>query len=197
MSIRVLLVIMLFLTACNTAGSPFKVHDKVAPDATKIDDYGSVPDFRFTSHLGKPLTLADMKGKVWVASFFFTDCKKICPMMTAELSRLQEDYGKAGLKIVSVSVNPETDTPEKMAAHAQDIGADSDIWLFLTGEKQKIIDFSVKGFHLPADQDPNSHSQRFALVDREGRIRGYYRSDDEKEIKSLHEAIQNLLRLPA
>lgn len=194
MLIRVLLVTVLLLTACDNAHrADFKVHEKASPDATKIDDYGSVPEFKFTSHLGKPLTLADMRGKVWVANFFFTDCKKICPMMTAELSRLQEEYGKAGLKIVSISVNPEADTPEKMAAHAKDIGADSSVWLFLTGEKQQVIDFSVNGFHLPADQNPDSHSQRFALVDTEGKIRGYYRSDDEKEMKALDESIQKLL----
>lgn len=195
MYIRVLLLITLSLTACDRAD--FKIHNKVVPDATKIDDYGSVPEFKFTSHLGKPLTLSDMRGKVWVANFFFTDCTKICPMMTAELSKLQEEYGKDGLKIVSISVNPETDTPEKMAAHAEQIGADSNVWLFLTGDKQQIIDLSVNGFHLPANQNPDSHSQRFALVDRDGKIRGYYRSDDEKDMKALHESIEKLLRKPA
>ncbi|MCS6884814.1 MAG: SCO family protein [Acidobacteriota bacterium] len=191
----VLVLVLLPAAGCSVGKETpsLVVHEKSVPDASELGDYGEVPDFKLTSHLGRPITTQDLKGQVWVACFFFTDCKNICPMMTAQLSKLQEDYGKLGLKIVSISVNPEVDSPEKMAEHAERIGADPKTWLFLTGDKQKIIELSVSGFRLPADQDPNSHSNRFVLIDRQGKIRGYYRSDEEEQIRVLHKTVEKLL----
>jgi protein SCO1/2 len=160
---------------------------------TQLQDLGALPDFKLTDQQGQPVSLANLKGKVWVADFFFTSCGGVCPTMTATLAKLYKELAPVGLNILSISVDPETDTPDKLAAYAADWQAKRDNWLFLTGELPQIIELSVKGFKLGLNEDPTSHSQRFILIDRQGHIRGYYRSDDAAEMTALRQNLTVLL----
>ncbi len=157
----------------------------------------AVPDFTLTERSGKSLSLADLRGKVWVADFFFTTCGGPCPIMTNRMRELQQalkDEGLGGVVTVSFTVDPETDTPEQLRDYARMFGADPYPWHFLTGEQEKIFDLSIKGFKLAAleSQDGGSHevehSPRFILVDKQGRIRGYYEIVTDEEINELPRA---------
>ena len=136
------------------------------------------------------MSLGDLKGKVWVADFIFTNCGGTCPMMTDRMHKLQ-DALPAQINLVSFTVDPTRDTPKILAAYAEEHGANKNRWLFLTGDKQSLYDICVKGFKLPLDTEggtpaePIAHSTRFVLVDKKGDIRGYYSGTEEEELQRL------------
>ena len=120
----------------------------------------------------------------------FTRCPSVCPLLTAKFKALQAELTELPeLRFVSISVDPEHDTPEVLAAYAKRFGADTRRWSFLTGPLDAVDQTVVKGFKIhigkptPNEEDPTlmdiMHGEHFVLVDREGVIRGYYRSDAE------------------
>lgn len=157
------------------------------------------------------MALDDLRGKVWVADFIFTNCAGPCPRLTSHMSRLQEALaGVAGggeVRLVSFSVDPEKDTPEVLAEYGRRFRADFTRWSFLTGGKQAIYDLIFEGFKLAIDDGALSkdgtpgpgiitHSVRFVLVDREGRIRGYYPGEDADIVERIAPDIERLLAEP-
>jgi len=164
--------------------------------------YQQVPDFQLTERSGKAVTLADLKGKVWIADFFYASCPGPCPVISGRLSDWQKDLlGSGDVRIVSITTMPSMDTPEVLRQYADRFHA-SDKWLFLTGDKEQIFNLSNKGFLLTAaDQNdpaevaaPVIHSTKLALVDRNGNIRGYYDASDEANLKLLAADVKRLLR---
>ncbi len=152
---------------------------------TALERYNQVPDFTLTERSGQPLDSAkELKGKVWLASFFFTACPGPCLRMNGRLQEIQHElnHDKHGdVRIVSFSINPEMDTPEVLRKYAERFHASEDHWYFLTGERQKIYDlarnifqFTVKKVDDPTDLNAYIHNTRIALVDRDGTIRGSY-----------------------
>ena len=155
-----------------------------------LPNYYPLPDFALTDQTGKPVTLRDLAGKVWVADFIFTNCGGTCPLMTDKMRKLQEAL-PPDIHLVSFTVDPSRDTPKVLAAYAQEHSANRDRWLFLTGDKEALYDICVRGFRLPLDAEggtpaePIAHSTRFVLVDKQGEIRGYYSGTEEQELRRL------------
>lgn len=146
---------------------------------------GEVPAFELTSQDERRVTREDLRGQVWVAEFMFTSCAGICPMMMRNMqavhASVKDEPGAEALRLVSITVDPEHDTPEVLRAYAADHGAEGEPWLFLTSDQRDAIwRLSEQGFMLGVQEAPENplmpinHSGRFVLVDREGRIRGYY-----------------------
>jgi len=168
---------------------------KQKPELTRLYP---LPDFSLTDQTEKTVTLADLKGKVWVADFIFTNCGGTCPMMTDKMRRLQEAL-PAEIRMVSITVDPGRDTPKALAAYAAEHGATRERWLFLSGDKQSLYDLCVKGFKLPLDEsggtaaEPIAHSTRFVLVDKGGEIRGYYNGTEEQDLRRLAADAKQLL----
>lgn len=165
---------------------------------------GEISDFELLERSGQMVRLQDLAGQVWVADFFFTSCAGICPMMSNQMSRLQEELaGVAGVRLVSISVDPERDTPERLRRYAERYGADPQQWWFLTGEKAAIYKLSRESFRLgveetkPEDRGPDTeevlHSSKFVLLDRAGRIRGYYDGDIPDTVPRLARDVRRLL----
>ena len=154
-----------------------------------------VPDFSLVDQRANPVTLADLKGQVWVANFFFTSCRlAVCPMMTKRMEQIQKALPEgAAVKLVSITVDPERDSPEVLAGYAATYGAKEDRWLFLTGNKGAILRLAREGFRLPAGEDPNDHSTRLVLVDRAGRICGYYSYNEDASVAELQRQLRALL----
>src|SRR4051794_22897682 len=93
-------------------------------DPLHIDFPDPLPDFSLTERSGKIVHLSDLRGKVWVAAFFFTECAGGCPTVSASMQRLQKDLaGVRDVVLVSFSVNPKSDTPERLRDYAKDLGA--------------------------------------------------------------------------
>ncbi len=108
-----------------------------------------VPSFSLIERSGKPIALANLKGKVWVVDFIFTRCPDACPLMSAQMAQLQSEFADApDLRLVSISVDPEFDTPATLARYATQFHADPDRWYFLTGEKKTIYQLVREGFKL-------------------------------------------------
>ena len=156
---------------------------------------GMLPDFRLTNQQGQPLGLSDMKGKIWVADFIFTNCPTICPAMTQEMARLQSEFVADPVHFVSFSVDPERDTSEVLARYAAAYGADDRRWHFLTGDKAKIYQLAEKGFSLAAGHNGTEilHSSRFVLIKPEGNIHDTYDSQDKPAMLRLRRDIKTLL----
>lgn len=113
------------------------------------------PSFRLTERSGKEITSADLRGKVWIADFIFTRCVDVCPVMSAQMARLQSEFSdEPGLKLVSISVDPEHDRPAILARYATQFHADPERWYFLTGDKKAIYRLVREGFKL-AIHDPD------------------------------------------
>ena len=172
--------------------------------APELPILGQVPAFSLTERSGETVSLTDLKGAPWVANFVFTSCASPCPMLSARMADVQRETQQlAGVRLVSFSVDPETDTPEILAAYAKAFGADPERWLFLTGEKQAIYDLIVKGFKLGLDFGAGSpdepgpgiitHSTRFALIDADGQIRGYYHGTDDDLLEAILPDLERLL----
>lgn len=167
-------------------------------DSEEMTPLGEIPAFRFTTQEGKPLTREDLLGKVWVANFIFTRCSGPCPMMTSRMAELAKGLAKAkDVRLVSISVDPEHDTPAVLAEYAGRMTADPSKWIFLTGEKREIDEFARKGmFQVLAYDDKGvpTHSTRFLVIDTEGRIRRTRNLDEPELVQKLFMDIGGLLR---
>ena len=145
---------------------------------------GSIPDFVLIDQDSNPFGTEQLRGSIWIADFIFTSCPDMCPMLSSAMASIEREIAdEAALKdvrFVSFSVDPETDTPEKLAEYAKRYARSGARWAFLTGTRAQIWQLSTEGFHLAvervdrAERGPIFHSNRFVLADREGRIRGYY-----------------------
>ncbi len=157
---------------------------------------GHLPPFSLVAASGEPFGSDDLRGQVWVASFFFTRCPSICPEVMQAMASLQARYlesGIEGIRLVSISVDPANDTPERLRVAASRYGADPARWMLLTGDSTRIHDLCERGFRLAAGPSGDldvAHSGKLVLVDPAGSIRGYYESDpmgvDEVFWRSQH-----------
>lgn len=166
-------------------------------------DFGRVPAFSLTDQLGRTVTERDYAGQVWIASFVFTRCPTVCPLLTAKMASLQKRLGdRRALRFVSISVDPEHDTPSVLATYATKFGAHAERWRFLTGPLADIERTVVKGFKIhmgqatPHATDPTlveiMHGEHFVLIDAQGTIRGYFQTD-QAGLAELEEAALELL----
>lgn len=163
------------------------------PQKKSLPIYGETGNFRLTEAGGKEFDSLQLRGKVWITTFFFTTCSGICPIMTKNLRSLQERFGSwKELEFVSISVNPEQDTPQALSVYARKYGADTNRWHFLTGTREDIARIAVHGFKVGSVQEPIFHSSYFVLVDRNARIRGYYEGTRPEEMERIS---RDLIRL--
>ena len=141
-----------------------------------------LPDFQMTA-IGptteRPFGRSDMLGKVWVVDFIYTRCAGPCPLLTQSLARLSGSL-PSQIGLLSITVDPEGDTPARLRAYAKAYGANTR-WVFLRGTMTDTYQLLFAGFHLPLSLDPKAppgtrvqHSTRFALVDSNGAIRRFY-----------------------
>ncbi len=156
------------------------------------DDFGPLPAFTLLERAGGSVRNEDLRGKVWVASFTFTHCAGACWQINETLSRLQRDFAaEPDFRLVTISVDPERDTPEVQRRYAEQRGADAGRWLFLSGNQDEIYRLIGKGFKLTVYQNEGperrpgfevEHTPRVAVVDKRGHVRGYFdgRQRDEQ-----------------
>lgn len=176
------------------------------PDLATI---GTVPSFNFTDQNGKEVTNNTFKDKVYVVEFFFTTCPSICPIMTENMLKIQNEFfGNPKVGIASFSIDPEHDSAAVLKEYAENKGITKPQWHLLTGEKEKIFKLANEGFNLYVGDAPEveggfEHSGFFALIDQNGNIRSridengnpliYYDGLDDKGIQMLKEDIKKLL----
>ena len=167
-------------------------------ESSTLDDLpisGSVPDFKFIDSNGETITREDMEGKVWVADFIFTTCTMACPIMTGNMNIIHKSFkDDNNVRIISISVYPEYDTPEVLKEYASRYNANTDRWHFLTGPEESVKNIIKTGFKIGDYEDIIFHSEKFALVDVRGNIRGYYSGMETEDMSKLKKDIKRLLR---
>ena len=166
-----------------------------------LPKYGKVPEFSLRDHRDRAVTQDIFTGKVSVVDFIFTRCPDICPMLTQQLADLRAGLpNDPALAFVSISVDPEHDTPERLTAFAKLHKALQPNWLFLTGNSDEMKRVVMSGFKQAMEAQPASaerpanvlHGTHFVLVDQRGELRGFYRSD-AADAAPLTAAIKTLL----
>jgi protein SCO1/2 len=147
--------------------------------AAALPRIGPAPEFALTAQDGRRLALADLRGKVVAVTFIYTTCTDTCPLLTAKMAHIQRalgpEFGPA-IQFVSITVDPERDTPEVLAAYAAGYGADPAGWAFLTGTPLEILDVSRR-YGVYARKTPRGdvdHTFLTSLVDRAGTLRVQY-----------------------
>lgn len=142
--------------------------------------YHKIPAFSFINQDGKEMTEKDVAGKVYIADFFFTTCPSICPKMSNTLFLVQEGLKEeSNFSILSHSIDPDYDSPEKLKEYAQKYAANTKVWQFLTGDKEAIYDICENAYMAYAKKDPSAeggyvHSGFLILVDQNMHVRGAY-----------------------
>jgi protein SCO1/2/putative membrane protein len=183
------LAALLLTPLCASAVPPVPRFDSLYLDP----DLGPAPDFTLTDCHGKSVSRDDLKGKVWVAHFFFTECAAGCSVTTDNMARLQEQLADCpGVVLVSFTVNPTADTPERLRDYADQRKADPRRWLFLTGDESVLHPLIQNGFKVGLEKTTDArpgyqvvHSFNVMLVDQSGRIRGYVDGKSESEMQRL------------
>jgi protein SCO1/2 len=159
---------------------------RIEPDPPPV--LRQLPEWRLVDQDGEGFGSADLAGDVYVASFLFTRCPTVCPRLTADLRRLERRYREEGVedvRLVSFSVDPEHDTPERLRDYAGSRSLHLERWSLVTGSEEGMRAVVLDGFALPMGERLDlagglvdvAHTTRLVLVDRAGGIRGYYGSD--------------------
>ena len=160
----------------------------------KLPVLGNITGFELTERSGSGFAKSDMIGKINFVNFFFTSCQGPCPIMAGNMSILYKAFETNDrVQLVSISVDPATDSLPLLREYAQRQGVTDNRWLFVRGEQEDIIRISEKQFMLAADALPMMHSIKFVLVDELGQIRGYYTGTDPNSVDSLKADIIELV----
>jgi protein SCO1/2 len=166
-------------------------------DVEQLPVIRAVPRFSLVDQNGQTVTNADLRGNIWIADFIFTRCAGPCPLMTARMLEMQKALVKTPeVKLVSVTVDPEYDTPEVLKAYAEANFADSERWKFLTGDKAVIEKLVTEGFmqHLAEENGEPVHGTMFLVVDGNGMVRSARMLEDPELIPKILMDTGNLLR---
>ncbi|HUO27925.1 MAG TPA: SCO family protein [Bryobacteraceae bacterium] len=181
MKLALACALLIVLAGCR-ASAPLPVYWQVIP-------------FELTSQSGQPFDSSSLAGSIWVADFIYTTCPGPCPRMSSQMRGIQSATASMpDVKLVSFTVDPKTDTPAVLAHYAQTYHAVPGRWFFLTGTQNALEKVCRHGFKIGDVDGSLEHSTRFALVDRQGRVRGFYSPEDDdgaiahllRDIRQLH-----------
>ena len=187
-----ILAFTIFLGACNSLSEKplpiFGEREVVAGDTV----YHSIANFQFLNQDSAVVTNETFKGKIYVADFFFTTCRTICPIMKSQMARVNVAIkDMPDVLIASHSIDPEYDTVGLLHDYAERLGAKSDKWYFLTGQpRDYVFGIAQTSYFSTAMEDKSEpdgfvHSGAFLLIDKEGRLRGKYDGTVEEDVNRL------------
>ena len=162
-----------------------------------LPSLGTVSDFTLTDQSGASFQSESLAGHVWVANFMFTNCPGPCPRMSSQMHEVQTAFAGQDVKLVSMTVDPDRDTPEKLAKYAAFYNATPGVWYFLTGPRDTLNHLGQDVFKLNPVDGSFDHSTRFVLVDRKSQIRGYYLTSEPDAIQRVIADAKALLRQPS
>lgn len=172
-------------------------------DGKEVGDtiYPKVPGFAYLNQDSVMVDSKSMKGKVWIADFFFTSCPTICPPMTSQMKRLNimtKDLAKH-VQFMSFSIDPETDTPKQFRDYIKEHGIDAKNWSFFTGDEEATYELAHDFFHVGAQRNEDAeggfeHNDTFVLIDKEGYVRGLYEGTKTADVDRLEKDLRKLLK---
>jgi len=178
---------------------PYQVNFELV-DSTmqEVRKYHKIGDFKLLSHTGDSITQELYRDKIYIADFFFTTCQTICPKMTQNMGKLQKALmDEKEVLLLSHTVMPEVDTLKQLQDYAKKKGVNPEKWKLVTGTKKELYDLARKSYFVAKENPLHPyamvHTENFTLIDKKGRIRGYYDGTEEKAMYQLLEDIQLLL----
>jgi len=168
----------------------------------KLPVLNYVQPFSFVDQNGKRVSEKEMNGKVYVAEYFFTTCKGICPKMNRNMKKVYDAFrNEPDFLIISHTVDPDVDSVARLKQYADSLNISSDRWLLVTGRKDSLYRSARVSYLLDDPKNNNEkiedqfiHTQFFALVDQEGRVRKIYDGLRKDEIEELQTDITRLLK---
>jgi protein SCO1/2 len=191
------LFIGVLLASCSTKEKPFPIYGQREFNGTDTV-YHKIAPFQFVDQDSALITNKDVQGKIYVADFFFTSCRTICPIMKTQMLRVYEATKEMDdVVLLSHTIDPEYDTVALLHEFAKRLGVESKRWHFLTGKKDSIYKIAQTSYFATAMEDKTEpdgfiHSGAFLLIDRKGRIRGKYDGTKEDEVNRLIVDIKRL-----
>jgi protein SCO1/2 len=200
-----IIVISLFYTALKPKKSlpiynPSDVNPELVDTTVQyISKYHTIADFSFTNQNGKTITQKDYEGKIYVADFFFTTCKSICPKMTTNLVDVQKAFlDNPKVKLLSFTVMPDIDNVSVLKEYAKINSVIDSKWNLVTGDKRAIYTMARKSFLAVKQGKPDElydmvHTENFVLVDSKKRVRGFYDGTNKKDVQRLIEDVNWLV----
>jgi len=153
--------------------------------------YHTIADFSFTNQLGNVITQKDIHNNIFVVEYFFSTCQGICPKMNKNMMKVAKTYGNdLKFKILSHTVKPDEDSVATLLAYAEEHNANPKMWWFLTGSKKDLYEMARKSYLMDHEDGDGGdgdfiHTQFFALIDKQKRIRGFYDGTDSLEVTNL------------
>jgi protein SCO1 len=160
-----------------------------------LEVFGDIPQFELVAQNGQPFHSQELAGKIWVADFMYTTCPGPCPRMTSQMREVEGALKQEpDVRFVSFTIDPANDTPAVLEAYAKVHRATSSMWYFLTGPLATLEMLDRNAFKLGDIDGTLEHSTRFVLVDRQGRIRGYYDTSEASSIQKIITDIGELSR---
>ena len=187
----------------NKDGS-LEVDDSGKPPSASPWDKDGIADFEFFDTEGKAVTKADLLGKPWIVCFVFTHCAATCPMVTNSMRELQDRLKDYDFRLVTLTVDPERDTPEVLKGYGETRGADFSKWMFLGGDQRAIYKLIQGSFKMPVqetlgkDRRPGFefiHSNNIMLVDAECVVQGKFDATKGEAMSALRREIQKLAKV--
>ena len=186
-----------FSSCIEKKGQPLPIYGE--KDISGSDTiYHTIGNFKLVNQDSAIITDETLDGKIYVADFFFTSCRTICPVMKTQMRRVYDVVkNDPDVLIVSHTIDPEYDTVGLLKDYAQRLGVETDKWHFLTGNKDSIYHLAQTSYFvtaMEAESEPDGfiHSGAFLLIDKQGRIRGKYDGTNEAEVNQLLEDIRIL-----
>ena len=181
--------------AMKATNTPAQQTDPPAPAPGQMPPGGVARPFTLTERSGEEFDSRSLRGKVWLASVFFANCPGPCFRENQALADILRSIQDPDFMVVSVTCDPENDTPESLRRYAERFEADPARWKFLTGDMATIKEIANGTFLLPAEV--GVHSERGVVFDREGRLRGSYHLLQADRVKLLEKLIREVLAEPA
>ena len=155
---------------------------------------GQINDFELINAQNQKFGTSHVEGQVWVANFVFTRCQGPCPMLTQKMGKLNDKFkDNANVRFVTVTVDPEHDTPEVLQKYGKKFGADFQSWQFLTGDLKTVAKVMTEEFKLGYAEDIMMHSDRMVLIDPKKQIRGYYTGGSMMDYKKLKNDLNHVI----
>jgi cytochrome oxidase Cu insertion factor (SCO1/SenC/PrrC family) len=159
------------------------------PDSSA--SFATVQPFELVDSRGQKVTNQTLLGRPAIVAFVFTRCTGPCPGVTASMKKLHDETRNDAMRLVTITVDPEYDTPEILAEYARNVGADVERWLFLTGPPDVVRDVAEKSFLSPMERDASlpvgesiTHRTYLCVVDKKGLVRGYYESETDAGLEA-------------
>ena len=172
----------------------------IKPESKKLNNFHKIPSFSLINQYGEKVTEKTFDDKIYVADFFFTTCPGICPMMTENMKKIQEEFkNNDNVLLLSHSVTPSKDSVPQLKKYAleHNIG---DKWHLVTGDKKEIYDLGRKFYFVeedlgePKGEDDFLHTENFVLIDKNKHIRGIYNGLNRASLNQLIIDVKTLLQ---